>query len=165
MGVDNGSTEMVSQVLHAAVAKKKTFSTEIREMAFKEVWTVRNKEEVDVDEMLLSMMDDEEEDQDSESKYPKLAKPNEQFFSPLLLSILRSPDSVQFGQEFVHRIKFLFDDDHIFIELLNSHDIFKNYIKTSRSNPAEICDKNSIFCNKTTIMSHILENLSVANST
>ena len=158
--VDADTTDMVSHVLHNAVAKKKIFSSETREIAFKEVWNVRNKKEVDVDEMLLSLMVDEEDVQDTELKYPTLVKPDEHFFSPLIISLLQSQDTIQFAQEFIHRIKFLFDDSHIFMEVLESHDTFKN----SAISPATTSDNNKIFCNKTTMLSHILENLSVSKS-
>ena len=84
----------------------KQFEERMKEIKFKEVWEIRNKEVMEIDRILEDCMEGSGILAPSDS--------NIEYFSPLILSLLEST----FAPKFFKRLTFIVDDERIFCQLL-----------------------------------------------
>ena len=110
------STEFISNIIFNAIEHHDNLRNKVNELAFDEVWKVRNKSDIKIEDIFEAMMDDD----NVSTKFEDLAKSGDIMFSPLLLSIIQWETHSSFVQEYLLRISMLQKDKPTFITLLKS---------------------------------------------
>ena len=82
------------------------------------MWHIRNKSNVNFDKILEALMDTDA-DGKNDAECSMLTDSESEYFSPLILSLLKSPNSVTEG--FVHRLVFAFHETDIVVQIMKTH--------------------------------------------
>ena len=93
---------------------------QIQELKFQEVWHIRNKSSVNFDKILEALMENDADGRnDADAQCSVLTDSESEYFSPLILSLLKSPNSVTEG--FIHRLVFAFHETDIVVQMMKTH--------------------------------------------